>query len=564
MKKNSLDKLYTVEELEYILDKLPYEIWIKEKDGKYIYINELGAKNVGLSKKEIIGKTDFEFREEDVAKKCLKTDLEVLNTNSEVFTEEISLVNKKEISYEVHKYILNNNKICGNAKEISVQKNIHYKLDKMSKDLLYELDYNYKTEIKNMLNELVNIFKCKVINLFIYDEENNKLNLYITTSDSNIIENKFIEIPINFNITNISNHEDLINKIVLDNLYTKSLDKQIIKNSRNYFLKVADKLIGLLNICYDKLEKYNYNDEVFIKEICCKLSGVLMNFKYPSNLKKSYKNILKENIELKNCIGLENMKINFLANISHEFKTPINIINSTIQLLFLLINKRELDEPTLKKYLKYIKQNTYRLLRLVNNVMDTTKIDNGFYKLNFKNNNIINIIEEIVLSTAEYIKYNNKEIIFDTDQEDIVLACDIDSIERIMLNLISNALKFTNDNGKIEVNITTDKEKVFVKVKNTGTVIAKENAEKIFKKYVQGTSIYDRTVEGCGIGLYLTKYLVECHKGKIWINTSCKDGAEFIFYIPIKKIKNELNISKIESNSKLEKCSIEFSDIYST
>jgi len=197
--------------------------------------------------------------------------------------------------------------------------------------------------------------------------------------------------------------------------------------------------------------------------------------------------------------------------------------------------------------------------------MDTTKIDNGFYKFNFTNNNIISLIEEIVLSTVEYVNSNNIDIIFDTNEEELILACDLDSIERIMLNLIANALKFTNDNGKIEVNINVDrkKEKVFIAVRNTGDIISEEIAKEIFKKYIQGDNIYSRSTEGCGIGLYLSKYLIESHKGEIWVNTNYKEGAEFVFYIPMNRVKKEVKALKIESNSKIEKCSIEFSDIYS-
>lgn len=559
------DRLYSIEDLEGILDKLPYEIWIKDKYGKHIYINELGAQKAGLSKDEIIGKTDFEFRNKYIAEKCLQTDLEVLNKNTDIFHEEKALEFGNERIYEVHKFVLKSGNICGNAKETSIQRNISYKLEKLSKDLLYESDYNYEDDIKDILNNLKDVFKCEFINLFLYDEELNKMNLYLTTNNIEKVFNKYIEIDINDEMTNVLDNEDLFNMNLLHKICEKSLNKNLIENSKVYSLKVADKLIGLLNICYDDLYKYSYNDEIFIKELCSKLSSSIMNFKYPSNLKKDYENILKENNELRNSIGLENMKINFLSNISHEFRTPINIINSTIQLLFFYIDKGTLKNNILKKNLNYIIQNSYRLLRLINNIMDTTKIDNGFYKFNFTNNNIISLIEEIVLSTVEYVNSNNIDIIFDTNEEELILACDLDSIERIMLNLIANALKFTNDNGKIEVNINVDrkKEKVFIAVRNTGDIISEEIAKEIFKKYIQGDNIYSRSTEGCGIGLYLSKYLIESHKGEIWVNTNYKEGAEFVFYIPMNRVKKEVKALKIESNSKIEKCSIEFSDIYS-
>lgn len=168
------------------------------------------------------------------------------------------------------------------------------------------------------------------------------------------------------------------------------------------------------------------------------------------------------------------------------------------------------------------------------------------------------------MSTVDYIKNSGRRIIFDTDIEELILACDSDKIERVVLNLISNSLKFTNNNGLININIRVNENKMFFYIKNDGPQISKEEGEKIFGNFIRSDDIFTRKSEGSGIGLYLSKAFIEMHNGEIWANTDISNGAEFIFYIPIKKCintENDVILNTIE-NSKIEKCIIEFSDIY--
>ena len=138
--------------------------------------------------------------------------------------------------------------------------------------------------------------------------------------------------------------------------------------------------------------------------------------------------------------------------------------------------------------------------------------------------------------TVEYIGSNEKRIIFDTDEEEVFIGCDSDKIEWIILNIISNSLKFTGENGEIEVEMKTDfkEKKVFVYLKNNGPSIFKEDSERIFSKFIRMDELLTRRSEGCGMGLFLAKNFVEMHGGEIWINTEVKKGGEFAFYIPIK------------------------------
>jgi signal transduction histidine kinase len=160
-----------------------------------------------------------------------------------------------------------------------------------------------------------------------------------------------------------------------------------------------------------------------------------------------------------------------------------------------------------------MKQNCYRLLRLINNLIDITKIDSGFINLNLQNKNIVEVIENVTLSTVEYVESKCRTIIFDTDVEEKIMAFDPEKIERIILNLISNAVKFTKPQDQIEINVYDKKENIIISVKDTGIGIPKEKQKIIFERFRQVSPLLNRTHEGSGIGLSLVKSLVEMHTG---------------------------------------------------
>ena len=131
--KEKITRNYTIEDLEELLDKLPYQIWLKNDQKRYIYINKLGAEKLGLSKEQIIGKSDYEFREYDIAKECDKTDIEVIEKKADIYNEEYSKIDDNEIWHKVYKFILhkeNKKEIIGGvAREISLDKNVQLEIE---------------------------------------------------------------------------------------------------------------------------------------------------------------------------------------------------------------------------------------------------------------------------------------------------------------------------------------------------------------------------------------------------------------------------------------------------
>ncbi|WP_282192260.1 PAS domain S-box protein [Romboutsia ilealis] len=276
------------------------------------------------------------------------------------------------------------------------------------------------------------------------------------------------------------------------------------------------------------------------------------------------KEVEEEKKKLEEAIQLESIRNEFLGNISHEFKTPLNIILGIVQLINKNIDLDNINKENLIRHVGIMKQNSYRLLRLVNNLIDISRIDIGYYNLQLSNYDMVKVIKDITLSISEYVKHKKINLSFNTDLEEVILACDADKIERVMLNLLSNAIKYTDDNGEIHVSLNKVNEDIVVSVKDNGVGIPKDKLNIIFDRFGQVNDILSRRCEGSGIGLSIVKSIVEMHGGKIEVFSEIGKGTEFIFNIPIKILKEENVILKCENRDyHVEKCNIEFSDIYS-
>lgn len=259
-------------------------------------------------------------------------------------------------------------------------------------------------------------------------------------------------------------------------------------------------------------------------------------------------------------------KTMFLANISHELRTPLNIIMSTNQMLKLYLKNDNLNKEDISKKVKLQVQNCYRLLRLVNNLIDITKIDSGHFELFKRKGDIVYIVESIAMSVVEYIEDKGISLIFDTDIEERIICFDPDAIERILLNLLSNAIKFTPSGGTIFVTISNMRSGVQISVRDTGAGIDKDKIGMIFERFKQVDELLTRRHEGSGIGLSLVKSLVQMQGGTITARSERQEGAEFIVELPEGELEDMIEApigSEYDDRQRvIEKINIEFSDIY--
>ena len=543
MSVNKIDKRnYTIEDLEELLDKIPYEIFIKDTNGIYQYVNLATEKKLGIKKEEIIGKNDYDIRPKTLAHICDESDKSVLENGDKEFVEDKIINDNIETRYEIFKALLNNDKdkvkIGGIAKFISEDKSLQISINENSNKIMNNPKMlNSSSVYYGILKDLKSAVKCNEVGLYLYDKNKNAM----------ILKNHFGEdeafFEESYNITMDIEKNYFYN-------YECKIEEKLNFNSVKYIylLKINNNLLGCIHIYYENKPK-KINEE-FIKYIC-----IILSF-------------IKDKKNLKHAVEIESLKTEFFANLSHEFKTPLNIILSTVQLVmnYIEVNNEYPDYNMFNKCLSNIKQNSYRILKIANNLIDMSKIDGNFYSINMGNYNIVEVVENIVQSLAEYMKDNKRNIIFDTIEEEIITACDPDQIERIILNLLSNAMKFTSHGGNIYVDMEVNDRcnKVIIKISNDGEKINFEDRLRIFERFTQSESLLTRRAEGTGIGLTLVKSLVKLHNGEVYVNTEFEEGTQFCIELPIRKIKNFKNNNVREKSivSKVEKFNIEFSNIY--
>ena len=254
---------------------------------------------------------------------------------------------------------------------------------------------------------------------------------------------------------------------------------------------------------------------------------------------------------------------NFLINISHDLRSPVNSILSVLQCLKYLNgdNSKEIKEKT-NEYRKIIKRNSLKIIKLIDNLIDTTKLEGENYKLNKTDIDIVNVVESIVDSIEVYANQKNINIIFDTNVEEFIINADLEAIDRIVMNLLSNAIKFSPIDETIEVTLNAEKNKVHISVKDNGMGIAEEEQKKIFNRFEQATNSKRIEGKGSGIGLDLVSYLVKAHGGNIELKSKLNEGSEFIVTLPIGKLNIIEEKHELMSRNKVEQLEIEFSDIY--
>lgn len=543
MSVNKIDKRnYTIEDLEELLDKIPYEIFIKDTNGIYQYVNLATEKKLGIKKEEIIGKNDYDIRPKTLAHICDESDKSVLENGDKEFVEDKIINDNIETRYEIFKALLNNDKdkvkIGGIAKFISEDKSLQISINENSNKIMNNPKIlNSSSVYYGILKDLKSAVKCNEVGLYLYDKNKNAMILNNHFGEDEAFFEESYNITMNIEKNYFYNYECKIEE---------KLNFNSVKYI--YLLKINNNLLGCIHIYYENKPK-KINEE-FIKYIC-----IILSF-------------IKDKKNLKHAVEIESLKTEFFANLSHEFKTPLNIILSTVQLVmnYIEVNNEYPDYNMFNKCLSNIKQNSYRILKIANNLIDMSKIDGNFYSINMGNYNIVEVVENIVQSLAEYMKDNKRNIIFDTIEEEIITACDPDQIERIILNVLSNAMKFTSHGGNIYVDMEVNDRcnKVIIKISNDGEKINFEDRLRIFERFTQSESLLTRRAEGTGIGLTLVKSLVKLHNGEVYVNTEFEEGTQFCIELPIRKMKNFKNSNVREKSivSKVEKFNIEFSDIY--
>lgn len=226
---------------------------------------------------------------------------------------------------------------------------------------------------------------------------------------------------------------------------------------------------------------------------------------------------------------LDELKSRFFANISHEFRTPLTLIMGEVE------NVIASDiHPADKKKLEIATINANKLLVLINQLLELSKIDAGNLELKKENGNLVSFLKNIFFSFESFSSSKHVSLHFHSETENINLAFDPEKMETIFYNLLSNAFKFTEGPGEISLAIKViESEQIEIILTDTGIGIPSEQIPHIFNRFFQADSSSIRKHEGTGIGLALVKELVELHKGKISVSSKENKGTEFRILLPL-------------------------------
>lgn len=363
---------------------------------------------------------------------------------------------------------------------------------------------NKKDDFINKLGDYININGKTKKDLF----ENKD---YILTEKSSLIKS--------FNL-DIKNSSYIMSKLSIKSIVFAVM--VLIKKEENFYnnedLEISKTLGSVISYAIKDIELSN----VFKLQ----LKSLQENIVEKMN---AYKTIKEQNEKI---LESEKAKSEFFANMSHELRTPLNaIIGFSDSLASKLFGDLT---PKQAEYVNDINVSGIHLLGMINEILDMTKIESCAMKLSLRTVDLNMTIQETVNIVQALAKQKEIDLTYTSDKN-YMAEIDYQKVQQIMYNLLSNAVKYTPEKGKVSVTLTENKKDFVIKIQDSGIGIDKKYHGKIFGKFFQLENIYTKTGSSTGLGLAITKELVEMHKGKITIESEVDKGSTFTVYLPKKR-----------------------------
>ena len=293
------------------------------------------------------------------------------------------------------------------------------------------------------------------------------------------------------NISSVIGEKDLLNEILL---FKGS------KKNKRIQLTTSEDIVYKINL-----------DPIYLQDFDNIIIGSIINI---------------EDITTK--VRLENMRSDFVANVSHELKTPLTSISGFVETLRLNEN---IDIDTRNRFLGIIESESDRLKRLIDDILLLSFIENN-EKMSLDKVSIYQVFKEVYEMTIYMANSKNIKLDYYFDDKEIEILSNRDYIKQIFLNLVDNAIKYTPENKKIEVYVKKENENITIKVMDEGVGIPKEDINRIFERFYRVDKARSRDVGGTGLGLAITKHIVKSLDGTIVVNSELNKGSEFIVTIP--------------------------------
>ena len=431
------------------------------------------------------------------------------------------------------------------AGSLNKQKLINIMIDGLEKSLSFSLSstlvFNDEHDIDLIINSLYAISP----------RLEHSLKLRAILSYRALFDKKRIPYDLNINDIKVTKHikhpleEYDLNILKFDNLFAP--------------INVGEKFFGLIEVFREN--EFSQEDTTCFQTLARQVSLPLENASL-------YEEIKKTNTKLEK---LERLKSEFISIVSHELRTPLTAIKNSLEIC--LSGKAGDVSSIMDKFLNMAKRNVTRLSGIINDLLDLSKVEAGKMDFKFEKANINTPVEFIKNTFENVAKEKNIELILEKDQDTYLTYFDNQRIEQVMSNLISNAIKFTNENGNIVVKVENikladvDKTKLLgyenpvfyenyikISVKDSGIGIAEEDQKKVFDQFQQIENSLNRKNGGTGLGLPIAKQLIEAHKGFIWVESEINRGTTFSFVIPILSEKEKFIIDLDKEINKAKTC----------
>lgn len=331
----------------------------------------------------------------------------------------------------------------------------------------------------------------------------------------------------------------------LDTIFNYMAEGVVAVDTNGYIIHVnpiAIEILGLdEDIIYEEekldieklnIDKIDYSRKNMLEgSVTAELNSQVYKIKYaPFNNEKNivgglivvFQDITQEH-------KLDNMRKEFVANVSHELKTPITTIKSYTETLM----ENEVDKDTNQKFLSVIDSESDRMARLVRDLLQLSNID--YNKTNWKRTeiSISNMLKDIISKLALLIKEKAHKIELNIEENLPNIVADKDGIEQVILNIISNAIKYTEDNGEINISASTKDDDLVLRVKDNGIGIPKDDQERIFERFYRVEKGRSREMGGTGLGLSIAREIIDAHGGQIHIDSVFGQGTEITIILPL-------------------------------
>ncbi len=357
-----------------------------------------------------------------------------------------------------------------------------------------------------------------------------------------------------------------LSSVVLENLdLYKSLEKQhaVVEETMNYMQRIFNSFPQIVVVLDSQLKPIFSNIQYLQREKESKLTDAIekvaknvlaTNSRQVSEIESegTFYSLIAEKIEyegetqvllsitdvtntkeLERLKAIDKLKTDFVASISHELRTPLAAIKAYSETM--LSSLSDLDKDILNDFLQIVYKESLHLESLLDELLDFAKIEQKAMSLEKTKFNLAELIQEVIQSMTEFAKSKNVRLECDVSEPIFILA-DRKRIRQVLINLVSNGVKYSKENGNdkfVKISTKIDNAFVIISISDNGIGIPEEYQQKVFEKFFRVGSALDYRTEGAGIGLTITKEIVELHGGRIWLESKVNDGSVFYVQLPL-------------------------------